>query len=483
MKLPSIKLPSIKMPSLKRKKRGDDDEDDEEEFDLDEGEDEEDDDAYDDDDDDDEEEGSAWERMDPQRKILIISALAGGLLLTSIFGGAAWFLLGSSEPEPVAEQRRPDGSVAIPTAQVPGGGLTPPSETGAPPPAGEGTPAATSAAAPGTTPMADRVVGGITASQIALQNEGTGGLAVATAPGGISQDPDHGRVIPFTTAEAYKGIAWIEGVEALARVPDLALVEKGPDGRDMPIVARNGTRPMDAYARPVADADASIPQVAILIRGIGLSRSASITAIKSLPPEVSMVISPYARDPGDWVIRARLAGHEVFMGLPMESANFPFEDAGPLALNTTKQVEENMRTLRTLMGMVPGYVGFLARFGSKFGVAEGQLKPVFEEIKGRGLMFVDSGESGSGAMTRIAAEMALPKAVVNIHLDRTPTEGEIASKLLRLGALARSQSVAVGMGDPYPHTIRELKNWLAAQSPTKLRLVPVSAVADRQIIQ
>ena len=251
----------------------------------------------------------------------------------------------------------------------------------------------------------------------------------------------------------------------------------------MPIVARNGTRPMDAYARPVADADASIPQVAILIRGIGLSRSASITAIKSLPPEVSMVISPYARDPGDWVIRARLAGHEVFMGLPMESANFPFEDAGPLALNTTKQVEENMRTLRTLMGMVPGYVGFLARFGSKFGVAEGQLKPVFEEIKGRGLMFVDSGESGSGAMTRIAAEMALPKAVVNIHLDRTPTEGEIASKLLRLGALARSQSIAVGMGDPYPHTIREVKNWLAAQSPTKLRLVPVSAVADRQIIQ
>ncbi|MEQ9172995.1 MAG: divergent polysaccharide deacetylase family protein [Rhodospirillales bacterium] len=486
--MPSLKLPSIKMPSLKRKKRGDDDDDDEEEFDLDEGEDEdeEDDDAYGDDDDDEEEEGSAWERMDPQRKVLIISALAGGLLLTSIFGAAAWFLLGSSEPEQVVDRQRPDGSIAIPTAQTPAGGaLTPPAEGGAPP--AEGAPAAASgakdAAAPGAAPAAERVVGGISSSQVALQNEGTGGLTAATAPGAAGQDPDRGRVIPFTTAEAYKGIAWIEGVEALARVPDLALVEKGPDGRDMPIVARNGTRPMDAYARPVPEADASIPQVAILIRGIGLSRSASITAIKSLPPEVSMVISPYARDPGDWVIRARLAGHEVFMGLPMESANFPFEDAGPLALNTTRQLEENMRTLRTIMGMVPGYVGFLSRFGSKFGVAEGQLKPVFEEIKGRGLMFIDSGESGSGAMARIAAELALPRAVVNIQLDRTPTEDEIASKLLRLGALARSQSVAVGMGDPYPHTIRELKNWLAAQQPTKMRLVPVSAIADRQIIQ
>lgn len=475
----------MKLPSLKRRKKGDDDDDDEE-FDLDEGDDEEDDDAYDDDDE--EEEGSAWERMDPQRKVLIISALAGGLLLTSIFGGAAWFLLGSPEPVPIADQRRPDGSIAIPTTPPPeGGALTPPAE-GAAAPAARGTAAAPKGGAapgatPGATPGVDRVVGGISSSQIALQNEGVGGLAVATAPGSVGQDPDRSRVIPFSTAEAYKGIAWIDDVEALARVPDLALVEKGPDGRDMPIVARNGTRPMDAYARPMPEVDASIPQFAILIRGIGLSRTASITAIKSLPPEVSMVISPYARDPGDWVIRARLAGHEVFMGLPMESANFPFEDAGPLALNSQKQVEENMRTLRTIMGMVPGYVGFVTRFGSKFGVAEGQLKPVFEEIKGRGLMFIDSGESGSGAMARIAAELALPKAVVNIQIDRTPTEDEIASNLLRLGALARSQSVAIGMGDPYPHTIRELKNWLAAQQPTKMRLVPVSAIADRQIVQ
>ena len=82
-----------------------------------------------------------------------------------------------------------------------------------------------------------------------------------------------------------------------------------------------------------------------------------------------------------------------------------------------------------------------------------------------------------------AAEVAVPKAVVDIHLDRTPTEDEIAGRLLRLGALARSQSVAVAMGEPYPHTIRELKSWLAAQPPERLRLVPLSAVADRQIIQ
>ncbi len=481
-----MKLPSLKLPfGSKRRKSGDDDD---EAFDLDEDEfedeeEEEDDGAYDDDDD--EEEGSAWERMDPQRKVLIIAGLAAGLLLTSIFGGAAWFLFGG-EPEKAAEQapqHRADGSIAIPAAPVPGQGqgLTPPPPGGeAPQAAGQPAPTGQPGAAAPTAPI-EPVVGGISASQVGVQNEGLGGLAAQTTA--VGQDPERSRVVPFATGEAFRGIAPFKEVDALARVPDLALVEKGPDGRDMPIVARNGTRPMDAYARPVADADAAIPQVAIIIRGIGLSRTASITAIKSLPPEVSMVISPYARDPSDWVLRARLAGHEVFMGLPMESANFPFEDAGPLALNSAVQLNQNMATLHNIMAMVPGYVGFMSRFGSRFGVAEGQLKPIFEEIKARGLMFIDSGESGSGAMSRIAGEVALPMAVVNIHLDRTPTEDEIASRLLRLGALARSQSIAVAMGEPYPHTIRELKSWLAAQPPDKLRLVPVSAVADRQIIQ
>ena len=126
----------MKLPfSLKRRKKGGDDDEDDDELDFDEeDEDEEEDDGGYDDDDDEELEGSAWSRMDPQRRVLIIAGLAAGLLLTSIFGGAAWFLLGSSEPEPeVVDPRRPDGSIAIPTAQAPaGGGLTPPGEGGAP---------------------------------------------------------------------------------------------------------------------------------------------------------------------------------------------------------------------------------------------------------------------------------------------------------------------------------------------------------------
>lgn len=472
----------MKLPfSLKRRKKGDDEDDDDLELEEEEPE-EEGDDAYGDDDDDDEEGGGR--RMDPHRKILIIAAVAGGLLFTSIIGGAAWFLLGSHEPKHVeaGPTVRPDGSVAIPEAAAPGGALSPP-EGGTPAaeqaaegaPQG-GAPGKKSKSAPPTVPQ-EQVVAGVSASQVAVQ---AAGKSVLGGNAQAQQGADVGRVVPFAMQDAYKDIAFIDGVEGLARVPDPALVEKMSDGRVLPAVGRNGTRPMDAYARPIGSVDASVPQVAVLIRGIGLSRAASLAAIRALPPEVSMVIDPYARDPSDWVVRARLAGHEVFIGLPMESANFPFEDAGPMALNTQRQLDQNMAVLTDLMALVPGYVGMVSKFGSKFGVAEGQLKPLFESMRDRGIMFVDSGESGSGAMTRIATEAKLPRALVNIQLDATPTSHEVHAKLARLGALARSQAVAVAMGDPYPTTIRELKKWLATQSD-KLRLVPVSAVANRQI--
>lgn len=455
----------MKLPfSLKRRKKGDDE--DGNDLDLDEEDEIEEDDAFDED----EEEGSAWERMDPQRKILIIAAVAGGLLLTSVIGGAAWFLLGSSDPEEAGpkEQRRADGSLVIAGGEVPGAPLPEGAE------GKDGAPPKEEAALP-KEPLVD----GVSASQTAIQAIGKSGLSAS----GQAQDPDRLRIVPFATSSAYKGVRNLPEAEQLSRVPDPALIEKIDGGRVLPVVARNGTRPMDAYARPIADVNEAVPQVAILIRGIGMSRTASLTAIKSLPPEVSMVIDPYARDPADWVVRARLAGHEVFVELPMESINFPFEDAGPLALNSSVQVKDNLATLTNLMALVPGYVGFVSKFGSKYGVAEGQLRPVFETLRDRGLMFIDSGESGTGTMLRIATELQLPRARIDIELDRTPTESEIVGKILRLGALARSQSVAVAIGRPYPHTIRELQSWLAQQKPDKLRLVPASAVANRQVIQ
>ena len=148
--------------------------------------------------------------------------------------------------------------------------------------------------------------------------------------------------------------------------------------------------PWEVYARPLTGNEQG-QRVGILVTGVGLSRAATMAAITKLPGEISLVFEPYAPDLNNWLLRARLAGHEVFVGLPMESENFPDEDPGPLALSTTVQVAENMNRLHSILSSFAGYVGVVSTMGSKFSEAEGQLKPILTELKKRGLMFVDGG--------------------------------------------------------------------------------------------
>ena len=215
---------------------------------------------------------------------------------------------------------------------------------------------------------------------------------------------------------------------------------------------------------------------------MGLSRAATIAAIKKLPSDVSLAFSPYARDLNDWLLRARLAGHEVFLELPMESKGFPEQDAGPLSLNTNLQVADNIRRLTEIMSRMEGYVGLMSVLGSKFMDAEGQLKPILEEINKRGLMFVD-GTGGRTAAPKIAAEIGLVKAFVNVTLDDPPERQSLDRKLKSLESILKKQPAAVAVIHAYPSTLRRLNIWLKTMEERKMSLVPLTALADKQFVE
>lgn len=457
----------------------------------------------------------ASEATASRRQILAVVGIGVALVL-AVIGGTAVFFFGGSEEE-VAGPAKLDAPADVPSASLDlppiAGTVVPPAGGGAKPvvgPSGAGgadavtaasgaaglltppkqaseedaararfedSPAAARPARPANAQRQDQ--GDISPSQRAVQNLRALTLNATRA----ETDPDRGRVIPFATQAAYARLTEIAGTGALPRVPDPRLIDETPEGQQLPRIANDGQRPMDVYARPRPDGAGGVPEVAILITGIGMSRTASIAAIKSLPPEVSLVVSPYAKDPNDWVLRARLAGHEVYMGLPMESREFPLEDAGPLALDSRLQLELNVARLHNMMASMTGYVGLVGRYGSKFGVAEGQLRPILSELKDRGLMFVDSGETGSGAISKIAGEIELPKAVSNLTLDANPLPNVIDGQLARLHALGRAQAVAVATARPLPVTLERIRDWLSKLDQNQLRLVPVSAIADRQILQ
>lgn len=196
-----------------------------------------------------------------------------------------------------------------------------------------------------------------------------------------------------------------------------------------------------------------------------------------------MVLDPYAKDLSDWVVRSRLAGHEVMLGLPMESDRFPVYDAGPMALDTALNAEDNIKRLELVLGQVSGYTGVATIMGSRFATSEALLTPVLEVLKARGLMLATTGPQTTVATPKIAAMVGLPSVFSDVTLDEDLSRLAIEAKLNELEQIVRERTVAVAAAHPHPATIERLINWTATLKEKKVALVPVSALAKQSAAQ
>ncbi|MDP1340887.1 divergent polysaccharide deacetylase family protein, partial [Klebsiella variicola] len=76
---------------------------------------------------------------------------------------------------------------------------------------------------------------------------------------------------------------------------------------------------------------------------------ATAHAIETLPPEVTLSFAPYGPRLQEWIDKAREAGHEVLLELPMEPFGYPQNDPGPHTLLTGGNTAENISRLEWLM--------------------------------------------------------------------------------------------------------------------------------------
>jgi uncharacterized protein len=266
--------------------------------------------------------------------------------------------------------------------------------------------------------------------------------------------------------------------EVMTPAPQPALVEEGPYGL-LPKIASDGRKPWQVYARP-SDVRDTRPRIAIVITEIGLSTAASQEAIRRLPPAVTLSVDPYAAEPDEWAPKARRAGHEILLSLPLESDEFPFRDAGPMALLTSLAVEDNIERLQRVLSRCTGYVGVASAFGRRFEQDEASLRPVLEFIDRRGLVYVGGDASQITLAPDAGDETEFPIVTVNVWIDDETTPHGIDRALAQLEAVARERAVAVGLARNYPLTIARLSAWAAALEEKDIALVPISAVVGRQ---
>lgn len=291
----------------------------------------------------------------------------------------------------------------------------------------------------------------------------------------VPTGPGEGIVVAAMTPAAFGPTPLKQPAVALIPAPDPALVEEGAAG-PLPKVGSDGREPWQIYKKPHAG-DPDEKRIAIIVGGLGLSRVATQAAIDRLPAAVTLAFDSYAPNLRNWLAQARAGGHEVLISVPMEPANFPFSDPGPLALKTDVDAENNIKALNQVLGLATGYVGVVNVMGSQFTGSEAALKPILQSLHERGLMYVDDGMVESSQAPKLADTIGMPWAKGNAKIDAVMSKSAIAAKLAELEALARKTDSAIGLAEATPVSIAQLTAWASTLAPKKLVLAPISALA------
>ncbi|WP_189051223.1 divergent polysaccharide deacetylase family protein [Aliidongia dinghuensis] len=223
------------------------------------------------------------------------------------------------------------------------------------------------------------------------------------------------------------------------------------------------------------------PMIAIVIDDMGLDRKRS-AEVMTLPGPLTLSFMTYADDLAKQTAVGRAHGDEIMLHMPMEP-QARHVDPGPNALVTGLDDDELRRRVIWGLGRMDGFVGVNNHMGSKFTESQPGMTIVLEQLRQRGLFFLDSRTTPHSVGLATARQMGVPSVGRDVFLDNFMTDPEVARELAQTEAVARKNGVAIAIGHPHDATIAELRQWLPTVAAKGFQLVPVSAIVAHEQTQ
>jgi polysaccharide deacetylase 2 family uncharacterized protein YibQ len=222
------------------------------------------------------------------------------------------------------------------------------------------------------------------------------------------------------------------------------------------------------------------PMIAVVLDDLGLNRAGTRRAI-DLPAPLTLAFMTYAEGLPRQVARARRAGHELMLHVPMAPRD-PSYDPGPNVLHSDLTPAELARRLEWGLGRFEGYVGINNHMGSRFTGSTQGMTAVMAALRARGLLFLDSVTAGTSRGAAMAQRAGVPYATRDVFLDNEWSDrAAIARQFARLEAVARRNGSAVGIGHPHRATLDVLARWLPEARARGFAIVPISAIVRHRM--
>ena len=259
------------------------------------------------------------------------------------------------------------------------------------------------------------------------------------------------------------------------------LNEKSVNKESLKVTLPTAVKPNTIQVIPKAQSDnisptSSLPRLAIIIDDIGFNESYIDLINISVP--LTLAVIPSTKYAALAAEAGNAAGLEVMLHLPMEPKGYPEPDPGKWALLTNMQAEEIIRNLNMNFEMLPSIKGVNNHMGSSFTEYAEGMKVVLEEVKKRGLFFVDSRTSYRSKAFSIARDMGIKSAERSVFIDNVQTKEAISLQIAEAVKVAKEKGEAIAIGHPSRATISTLAEIAPYLHDEGVELVFASAIVD-----
>ncbi len=215
------------------------------------------------------------------------------------------------------------------------------------------------------------------------------------------------------------------------------------------------------------------PRIAIYVGGMGLSQTATQTAIDTMPVGVTFAFLPYA--PAATVAAAKGKGHEVLLQLPMQNTGGGMP--GPHALRPDASPAALAGDLDWSMSRLDGYTGLANLLGAPVTANAAAMTAVLKAAAARNLFFLDDGTSKRSLAASLGPQMNVAVAQADLVLDATAEPAVVRANLNTLVGIARRKGQAIGMASGLPDHLPAIARFASDLAAKNIALVPVSALA------
>jgi polysaccharide deacetylase 2 family uncharacterized protein YibQ len=221
----------------------------------------------------------------------------------------------------------------------------------------------------------------------------------------------------------------------------------------------------------------SSPKIAIVIDDFGHSGSETVMGIIDLDFPITISVLPLCPHTTEIAHAAHRAGKEVILHIPMQPCGYPEIDPGEGALMKDHTREQLVRRIDAVLADVPHTVGANNHMGSAFTSQHIPMRVVMRKLKDAGLYFLDSMTTPESVGVSEAKRAGVLTTRNRMFIDSPVDEQgriNVESQLAELVAIARKRGEAVGLGHPYPETLRALRKVLPELEREGIDLVFVS---------